>query len=290
MTAIRSIAALLLAAALLIAGNGLQSTLLAVRAELEGFPLALIGLLMSAYYVGFIVGCRRGPRLIQRVGHIRTFTALASLVSAAALVHALIAEPVLWIALRVIAGFSMAGLYMIIESWINESVDNASRGRVLAAYRIIDLSALTAGQALLAVADPASFVLFSIISIIISLALIPVALTNAATPQPITKAQLDLGKMLAASPVAAAACFSAGAANGAFWAIGPVFAQRLGYSVSEVSFFMSAVVIGGAVAQWPIGFLSDRFDRRFVIAGAALTCVGASAAMATFAGAAPIAL
>ena len=151
---IRVLSALLIAAFLLISGAGLQGTLLSVRGNIEGFSLVLLGSLMSAYFTGFTVGCQVAPHMVKRAGHIRSFTALASIASAAALAHALAVNPVFWIVLRVIAGFCMAGLYMIIESWINEGATNERRGRILAVYRVVDLSAGTVGQAMLATADP----------------------------------------------------------------------------------------------------------------------------------------
>ncbi len=276
---IRTLSALLLAAFILIAGNGLQATLLSVRGNIEGFPLSLIGLLMSAYFFGFILGCRYAPHLVKRAGHIRAFTALASVASASALAHAMAVEAGVWIGLRAVTGFCLAGLYMILESWINETATNETRGSILAVYRITDLTAVTVGQLLLASADPAHFTLFAVVSILISLALVPVALTTAAAPQPISNAALDLRKILRISPLAAAGCFAVGAANGAFWAVGPVFVQRLGYEISLVAAFMSAVVIAGAASQWPLGFASDRVDRRYVIIAVAAACAASGVAL-----------
>jgi len=278
--AIRTIFALLLAAGVLICGNGLQNTLISVRADIEGFPLLLIGLLTSAYFVGFIAGCYRTPALVSAVGHIRTFTALASLASASALAHVIVVEPAVWIALRCVTGFAMAGLYMIIESWINEKSTNANRGQVLSVYRIVDLAGTTVGNGLLALADPASFVLFAVISILVSLSLVPVALTTAIAPQPIATARLDVGKLFAVSPLAAVGSLSVGLANGAFWSVGPVWVQRIGFDVAAVAGFVSAVVIGGALVQWPFGWASDRTDRRYVIILVAAGCVAAAGFLA----------
>ena len=261
------ISSLLLAASILLAGNGLQGTLLSIRANIDGFALPVIGLLLSAYFIGFIAGCRYAPRLIAKVGHIRTFTALASVASASALAHAIFVDPSFWMALRVVSGFCFAGLYMIIESWINEKASNENRGRILSIYRIVDLSATTVGQILLTVGDPGGFVLFALISILISLSLVPVALTTSAAPAPIKVAKLNLLKMYRVSPLAAVGAFGVGAANGAFWAVGPVFVQRIGYDLDAVAVFMSAAIIGGALSQWPLGFLSDKIDRRWVIVG-----------------------
>ena len=174
----------------------------------------------------------------------------------------------------------MAGVYMIIESWINEAANASNRGRTLAVYRIIDLTALTAGQALLAVADPRSFQLFVIVSIILSLALVPIALTTATSPKPIVSVDLNFRKLFRMSPAAALGCLCAGYANSAFWALGPVYAQRIGFDISVVASFMSATVIGGALSQWPVGLLSDRMDRRIVLVAIAVASSGVSLTIA----------
>jgi len=175
---IAGIAALLIATAILISGNGLQGTLLPVRANLEAFPAGLIGTMMSGYFVGFILGCRTVPALIQRVGHIRVFLALASVASASTLLHVLFVNVWLWALLRAVTGFCFAGLSMVLESWINERVTNENRGRILSVYRMVDLGALTLGNLLLGTANPAGFELFALVSILVSLALVPVALTR----------------------------------------------------------------------------------------------------------------
>jgi MFS family permease len=269
---IRILSALLLAAFFLIAGNGLQGTLLAVRGNLEGFPLLMVGFLMSAYFIGFTIGCQVAPRLVKRVGHIRSFTALASVASAAALAYVLAVHPIVWIVLRVITGFTIAGLYMIIESWINETATNERRGRILAVYRVTDLTAGTLGQALLAAADPSKFALFAIVSILISLALVPVAMTTTTQPRPIASAKLDLAKLFRISPLAAVGSLSVGLANGAFWAVGAVYVQELAFDIRAVATFMTTVVVAGALSQWPLGLLSDQIDRRIVIIIAAAAC------------------
>jgi MFS family permease len=276
--AFAAIAALLVATAILIAGNGLQLTLISVRAKLEAFPTPLIGMLMSAYFAGFVAGCRINPSFIKSVGHIRTFLALASIASAAALAHALFVDVAAWAFFRAVTGFCFAGLIMIIESWINERATNADRGRILSVYRIVDLTALTVGNALLTVADPMSFELFAVVSILISLALVPVALTRSAAPKPIPTARLDIPRLFALSPVAAIGAPLSALANGAFWAVGPVYVLALGYNATIVAAFISAAIIGAAALQWPIGLLSDRIDRRKVMVGASL--FGAASAMA----------
>ena len=264
------ISALLLASAILLTGNGLQGTLIAVRGNLEGFALPFIGLFMSAYFAGFMVGCFYNPVLVRRVGHIRTFAALASIASASALLHALLLEPYLWLVLRVITGFCFAGLSMITESWINERTPNESRGRIISVYRIVDLGSVTVGQILLSLADPGGFVLFAIVSILVSLALVPVSLTTSVAPRPIETSKIDFGKVFRVSPLAAWGTTAAGFSNGAFWGLAPVFVLNAGYSTADVSVFMSAVILGGALAQFPVGMISDRIDRRYMLLAIAL--------------------
>ncbi|MHA7873357.1 MAG: MFS transporter [Hyphococcus sp.] len=285
MRAISAFAALLIAAALLYAGNGLQFTLLSVRANIESFSTPLIGAMMSAYYIGFIAGCRINPSFISSVGLIRTFVALASIASAAALAHALVVDILVWSALRMISGFCFAGLAMVLESWINAQADNHNRGQILSVYRIVDLLALTSGNAMLAAASPAGFHLFALISILISIALVPVALTRSSAPNHARKASLDIAKLLTVSPVAAVGVFMVGLANAGFWSVGPIFVQRSGYGAEIIAAFMSAVIVGAAIAQWPLGWASDKIDRRRVIIVASLASAAAAAGLSRFGGA-----
>jgi MFS family permease len=283
--AVLGLSALLTAVAILLAGNGLQTTLISVRGHLEGFPTAFIGLMMSAYFAGFVVGCRVNPRFIASVGHIRTFVALASIASAAALAHALIVDVAAWALLRAITGFCFAGLFMVIESWINERATNRDRGKVLSIYRIVDLSSLIVGNSLLSIADPQSFELFAVVSILLSIALVPVSLTTGDAPRPIQTAKLDIPRLISVSPVAAVGGAAAGLANSSFWTVGPVYALTLGYDKGHVAAFLSAAIVGGALLQWPVGWLSDRIDRRKVMAGAAAASVVSALLLALLGGA-----
>lgn len=262
---------LLIAASILLAGNGLQNTLLAVRANLEGFSLIQIGLLLSTYFGGYIVGCWLTPMFVARVGHIRTFTALASIASAAALCHVLLVSPVAWMLLRALSGVCLAGLTMIIESWMNEKAPPDKRGRVLAIYRITDFSALMCGQLLLTLASPAGFALFALVSILISLALVPVALSTANAPQPVTSTKLRIGRLWKTAPVAAGGALVIGITGGAFWALAPVYVQQLGYGTDVIATVMSLAILGGALAQWPVGYISDFVDRRKMLVVIAVT-------------------
>jgi len=273
-----TVGALLISAAILLAGGGLLGTLVSVRAQIEGFPLPVIGLLMSFYYIGFAAGCFATPFVVARVGHIRSFAAFAALTAAAALCYVLALNIPSWLLLRLLTGFCFAALYMIIESWINEKSTNENRGQVLSIYRAVDLVAITIGQFMLTWADPAGFVLFSTVALCICVSIVPVSVTAASAPEPLTKTSLNLKKLIKVSPLAVFGCLSVGLANGAFWGISPIFVQQLGYGVFMVALFISAAIIAGAIAQIPIGWLSDRVDRRWVL----IMVVGASAASGIF--------
>ncbi|MCB1507985.1 MAG: MFS transporter [Hyphomicrobiaceae bacterium] len=261
------VATLLLSVALLLSGHGLQTTLVPLRGALEHFSAFSLGLIGSGYYVGFVTGCLIGPRLVVRVGHIRVFTALVAAASAAALVHALAVDPFVWIALRIVTGMCMAGLYLVIESWLNEHATNETRGLVMSAYIVVNFSMITLGQLLITQASPTGFALFTLASILVSVAAIPVALTNAAQPAPIAVVSFRPRRLIGISPVGLIGAFVVGIANGAFWGLGPVFAARADLGADGVAIFMSAAVLGGALMQYPVGRMSDFLDRRIVLAG-----------------------
>lgn len=273
--AVAPITALLLGAALLLMGNGLQGTLLPVRASLESFGAFNIGVLGSAYFLGFAIGCFYGPHVVRRAGHIRTFAAMVAIASSVVLLHSLVLQPMVWWIMRAGTGFCFAVLYMVIESWLNEKSTNESRGLVFSIYTIINLTVITAGQMMLVLGEPTDFPLFALASILVSLAAVPVAMTNAPAPKPIATVKIRLPYLFALSPVGVVGCLAVGMANGAFWALAPVFAQQNDGSTTDVALFMSIAVIAGAVGQWPLGRISDRIDRRKVIVFA---CLGAAAA------------
>jgi len=279
--ALAPVSALLVSVALLLMGNGLQGTLLPVRANLELFKPFELGLLGTAYFLGFTAGCLHGPALVRRAGHIRAYLAMTSVASAIAIIHPMIVEPAPWWLLRIVTGYCFAVLYIVIESWINERADNRVRGTVFSVYTIVNLTVITIGQMMLGLADPSSFVLFALASILVSVAAIPVAFTVAAHPQAVESVHPRLAKLVRISPVGTAGCFAVGLANGAFWTLGPVFAQNTGLGAAGIGFFMSAVVLGGALAQWPLGRLSDRIDRRIVMLVATAIALGAAIALMT---------
>lgn len=276
--AISPVSALLFSVALLLAGNGLQGTLLPIRANIEHFIPLELGLLGSAYFAGFTLGCIQGPSVVKRAGHIRAFLAMTSLASIVPLLHVMEVDPVMWWALRAFTGFCFAVLYIVIESWLNAKSDNRTRGMIFSVYTIINLTVITAGQMMVGLADPRSFALFGIASILVSIAALPVAFTISSTPAPAEFVRPRLKRLYAISPVGVAACFAVGLANGAFWSLGPVFAQNQGLLAADVGFYMSAVVLGGALSQWPLGLLSDRIDRRLVMVIAATIAVAAAGA------------
>lgn len=279
------VTALLLSVAILVAGNGLQSTLLPVRAAIEKFDTIDIGLMGSAYYLGFVLGCLRGGPLIQRVGHIRAFTALAAIASTVALLHAIAVEPITWSLLRAVTGFCFAGLFVIVETWLNDRVDNQNRGFVMGAYTMINLSVMVVGQLMLTLDDPQRFPLFAFASILVSLAAVPVALTRTAQPAPIAVVRIDPVRLFRISPVGAVGVTMVGMVTGAFWALGPAYAAGVGADFHEIAIFMAIASLGGALIQWPLGRLSDRFDRRLVLIGGCVVAVGAAIGIFMFGGA-----
>ena len=268
-TALAPVAALLFSVSLLLMGNGLQGTLLPVRGNMEAFSAVELGLLGTAYFLGFTFGCMHGPLLVRRSGHIRAYLAMTALASVVALLHALYVDPVAWWALRAVAGYCFAILYIVIESWLNACSNNRTRGTVFSVYTAINLTVITAGQMMLGFADPETFTLFAVAAILVSLAALPVAFTRSSSPVQPELVHPRIAKLYRISPVGVAGCFAVGLANGAFWALGPVFAQDGGFGVNEIAVFMSAVVLGGALAQWPLGGLSDRVDRRLIMIAAA---------------------
>lgn len=275
--------ALLTSAAILLMGSGLQGTLLPIRAQIEAFSPLDIGLLGSAYYLGFICGAYLGPHIVSRVGHIRTFTAMVAIASAVALAHALILNPIVWLPLRAITGLCFAVLYMVIESWLGERANNQNRGAIFSVYTIISLTVITVGQSMITLDDPGNFPLFAISSILVSLAAVPIALARSPEPKPITAVRLRGLHLLRTSPVGFGGAFAHGLAIGAFWAFGPVFAQANLGGTTNIALFMSAAVIGGAIGQWPVGRFSDRVDRRKVIAFVAIFAASTGFAMTVLA-------
>jgi MFS family permease len=281
-SALAPVAALLLSVAFLLMGSGLQNTLVPVRAEIEGFQALVLGGLGAAYYFGFMIGCIAAPLIVQRAGHIRSFVAMVSIGSSVALVHPIFVEPWTWIGLRIITGFCLAGLFMIIESWLNEQATNESRGVIFSTYLGINLSVITIGQLLITIDDPEAFSLFALASILVSLAAVPLSLTRSQEPVAPNRVKLRILRLYRMSPVGLVGSFSVGLSNGAFWTLGPVFAAVSGDGAESAAVFMAVGALAGAAGQWPIGRLSDRMDRRIIIMIACLLAAIADLLMAIF--------
>jgi len=263
MTAIpSSVIPLLAGTALLLVGNGLQFTLLPLRGAEEQFGALMLGMIASAYFVGFVGGCQWAPRLVRNVGHIRVFTAAVAVAAAVSVAYALVPVAIAWVGLRLVAGFCLAAFYLVIESWLNDSVDNGARGRVMSAYIGVSFGAVTLGQMLVPLYPITEAGGFMLAGVLAALAIVPVALTPSAQPARIAIVRLQPGALYRAAPVALVASFMIGVANGAFWGLAPL---STGLDVAGVAWFMTLAVLAGAVVQWPLGRLSDRFDRRLVL-------------------------
>ena len=277
LSTIKSIASLLLSYGLLLIANGLLSTLLGVRTQIEGFETEIVGIIMGAYFLGLLLGARYSVRVVANVGHIRSFAAFASIMSISALAHVLIIDPIAWMVMRIVSGFCMAGMVMVTESWLHERASNKTRGQVLSLYMITNYAAAGCGQFLLPLADPARFHLFSVTSIVFSLALVPVLLTRAAAPRPVEAHPINLRELYRVSPVGLVGSFCAGLVSSTFYGMGPIFTREIGLSLTGTSTFMASVILGGLVLQWPVGRLSDHVDRRWVLTGvtfaAAVACL-----------------
>jgi MFS family permease len=286
---LRSAWALFLGMALLMLGNGLQGTLLGVRADIEGFATAVTGVVMSSFYAGLLAGAALAPRLIGQVGHVRVFAAFAAVASAAVLLHAVFLEPVVWALMRVMSGFAFAALFIVAESWLNSETRNDARGRVLGVYMIVSSGGMALGQILLNVADPRDFVPFTVVSVLVSLAVVPMLLSTGPTPKIAAAGPTDFRRLYRSSPLGVVGVVTSGVVVGSVLGMGAVFARQSGLATADVASFMFVILLAAMVVQFPLGYLADRFDRRLVIiaavavsgaAGVAATVVGGVAALA----------
>lgn len=265
MSSIRPLIPLLIAAGILLGGNGLQSTLIALRGAAEGFSPATIGFMGTAYFGGFLLGCVFITRIMKAVGHVRAFSALAAIASAGTLLLVLVIDPVFWSAIRFISGFCFAGLFTVMESWLNSSVQNHDRARVLALYRIVDIGSVTSAQFLIPVFGASGFAIFAIMSIMITLSLVPVSLGDRSNPAAPEDVKLDFARVWRISPLGSIGCVAVGLTNSAFRTLSPVYAEQIGMSVTDVVTFVTIGIIGGAMIQYPLGHLSDLWDRRRIL-------------------------
>ncbi|RCS23674.1 MFS transporter [Phyllobacterium salinisoli] len=261
--------ALLCGTAFLLAGSGLHGLLLPLRGGSEGFAVSSLGLLGTAWAGGFITGCVLAPRLVRRVGHVRAFGFFASSAAVIALLTGLFIDSTVWIVLRAFTGFSMAGAFMVIESWLNERATNETRGQIFGLYMMVNYGAVMSGQMIVATGDIHTQSLFMVTGIFLCLALIPTAISTASSPKPLSEVQLDLKALYKNSPVSFVSCILIGVANGAWGTLGAVFGAGSGIDTTMIALMVSFTILAGAFTQIPVGRFSDRIDRRFVLAGVA---------------------
>lgn len=270
--------ALLLGMMLLLVGNGLQGTLLGIRGAIEGYDATTMSLVMSAYFAGFLAGSMRAPVMIRRVGHVRVFAALASLVSAAFILYAAAPEAWLWVVMRLLVGFCFAGLYVVAESWLNEAATNETRGQALSLYMIVQMVGIIAAQGLLNLADPGGYGLFVLMSVLVSVSFTPILLAAGTAPAFQTTKRMTLRQLFAISPLGCVGTFLLGGVFAGIFGMSSVFGTEKGLSVAQISAFVAAIYVGGLLLQFPIGWVSDRMDRRKLIM--LLTAFGAAVPLA----------
>ena len=262
---VRSLTSLLTGTGLLVMGTGLMFSLLGTRASTADFSPLVTGLVMSAYFAGFVAGVYWCPRVIRRVGHIRAFAAMASIASTMPVLHALWVNPVYWGILRAITGICLVGLYIAIESWLNMASTKANRGRVFGAYTTVSWLASAAGQWLLLVGQSLEFAPYVLASVLLSLALVPISTTSVKEPLVVEVPKLQWAFLWGASPIGVIGGVASGLSLGAFYGLGAVFGQSVGFDEPGVASFMGLTIVGGALATWPLGSWSDKVDRRRVI-------------------------
>ena len=258
--------AILLGIGFMMLANGLQGTLLGLRATLEGFSIFTTGIMMSGYFIGIFIGSFLAPMLVRRVGHIRVFSALASLASISILFHGVYIDPLFWMLMRVVTGICFAGFFVVTESWLNDRASNQTRGKILSIYMVMVTLGMGSGQFLLNLAQPGDIDLFILISVIISFGLIPILLT--AKPAPVFEASssMPLIELYKASPLAVIGNGLTGMAHGTIFGLGAIYASAVLVDVKLISWFMACFLIGSLITLWPIGLLSDRINRRLVMA------------------------
>ncbi|MEL0438625.1 MFS transporter [Phycobacter sp. K97] len=270
--------ALLLGMGMLMVGNGLQGTILGVRGDLEGFSTLEMSFVMSAYFVGFLGGSRMAPEMIRRVGHVRVFAALASLISAVMILYPAITNPFAWMLGRVLIGFCFSGVYVTAESWLNNAADNANRGKALSLYMLVQMLGIVTAQALMLVGNPSGYETFVIASVVISVSFAPILLSISPTPAFDTTKPMSLSKLMEASPLGCVGMFLLGGVFSAQFGMSAVYGASAGLTLPQISLFVATFYVGALVLQYPLGWVSDRMDRRVVILFAA-ACSGAAAVL-----------
>jgi MFS family permease len=258
---------LLLGMGVLMLGAGLQSTLLGLRATLEGFPTPVTGIIMSCYYVGYLLGTSAAPRMMRQIGHIRVFAALAAVASAIILVQAIFVQSAVWSVTRLMSGVCFAGIYVVAESWLNDRASHTNRGRLLAVYMLVLYVGLGAAQFLIIVASPSTATPFMLVSLLISLSMVPIAVSAQQLPQPALPRKVSYAELYRNSPLGVVGVSASGMISAIIFSMGPVYARLRGLGSSGIATFMAVSILAAVLTQYPVGRLSDRTDRRTVIAG-----------------------
>ena len=273
-TILRNTWALFFGFGIICIGHGLQGSLIGVRSVLEGFSFISTGLIITGYYTGFLSGSTLIPIFLKRVGHIRVFAALASLASIAILLHSIFLDPYSWFIIRIFSGISLSGIYIIMESWLNDKSTNQTRGKILSVYMIITFVFLGLGQLFLNISDPLKVDLFILVSVLLSFALLPILLSTTEQPNTTNTKSFSISDFYAVSPLGFVGAFFTGLAHSVVFGYGAVYATAKGLSVLEVSIFMIIITSFGALSQWPIGYLSDKMDRRIILIGVTFAASG----------------
>ncbi|MCR8922958.1 MFS transporter [Dasania sp. GY-MA-18] len=281
-TAIRNLIPLFIGLALIALAVGSQGSLLGVRSTIEGFGDVVTGGLMSAYFVGFLLGARYSPRIIKRVGLVRSFGALSALASVTILIHSVIIDPTVWMFMRLLTGFAFSSIYVVSESWLNNSASNQNRGQILSIYMVIMLAGICLGQLFLKMGDPASFELFTFISVLVSVAAIPILVTASEVPAiELSTKNISIKEFYQISPMGFFGVVLVQACYAVVLGMAVVYGLHQGRSVDEVAVFMAVMLAGGIVSQWPLGKLSDSIDRRWVL-GFTMLCSAVAALMIVY--------
>ncbi|ODS56614.1 MAG: MFS transporter [Agrobacterium sp. SCN 61-19] len=281
---IRPLIPLLITAGILIGGNGLQGTFISLRGIEEGFSTSVIGMVGTGYFLGFVIGCVYITKVMRAIGHIRAFSALAAIASAASIMMVLVIDPISWFLMRLVQGICFAGLFAVVESWLNARVTNATRARTLSVYRFVDLGSVTAAQYMIPLFGVSGFDLFAIIAMALSLSLVPISFADKSSPAPPKDVKFDIKVLWSVSPLATVGCIVIGLTNSSFRSLGPIYADGIGLSVTAIATFMSIGIFAGIVLQYPLGHYSDKLDRRVIILVSTIGALLASVYLAFLAG------
>lgn len=281
---IRPLIPLLITAGILIGGNGLQGTFIALRGIEEGFSTSVIGMVGAGYFIGFVFGCVYITKIMRAIGHIRAFSALAAIASAASIMMVLVIDPISWFLMRLVQGVCFAGLFAVVESWLNARVTNATRARTLSVYRFVDLGSVTAAQYMIPLFGVSGIDLFAIIAMALSLSLVPISFADKSSPAPPKDVKFDIKVLWSVSPLATVGCIVIGLTNSSFRSLGPIYADGIGLSVTAIATFMSIGIFAGIVLQYPLGHYSDKLDRRVIILVSTIGALLASIYLAFLAG------